>query len=883
MLKVPNRGCIFKLGIRTLAASKKRNCIAVLAIALTTLLFTALFTITMSINESYEAYQFRQVGGYSHGSFKDVSDEQIAEITAHPSVREAGVRRVFGVVRDGGFAKEVQAELSFMDDNCAKWSYAVPTTGRAPASGKEIATDTRALALLGVEPVLGTHVTLTYEPVDSAEGVGRTTDTFILVGFWEYDPLIPAHFLNVSEEYAISALMDQGVTRPRAELNVMLRSSVDIYGQMLRIDEELGYDAQSRDSENSARIGVNWGYSTAQLGSSLDIETIASIVALLVLVILTGFLIIHNIFRISIAGDIRAYGLLKTIGVTPRQIRRIVRIQALALCVPGIPAGLLVGYIVGAALTPVAISKTALQSAQDVRSVSPWIFILSAAFAAVTVLLSCQKPARMAARVSPVEAVHFAQSTAGKPVFFQVKRRGLSDMAMANLGRNRLQTVMVLLSLALSVVLLQLLLSFVNGFDMDKYLARLSGADFIVSSPEYFRYDRRMKEAFTDEMVERLDALGEQASVAGYAWKKDCAAGIWMGEEDYLSGVARFAGEDEARAALLPLERRGELVRGTAEIEAFDPVLFGKLDVVEGNVTPLADPSGHMIAVVMEVDDYGHVIGKERYPAVGEQVVLTYAEDAIYIDSRTGEPADVTTPAEYFKEKYFNEKDVTYTVCAQVTVPYSLGMRYYVPGGCTLVMSAEALGRDSGSDPVKMLWIADAPDRETEEEIERELASWTASEDGIMYESKETERSDFSGFRRMFLLMGGVLCGVVALVGALNLINAVMTGIIERQYEFAVLQAVGMTGRQLIRLLVLEGVYQTMGAVVLSLILTLVFHPLVGGLMERVFWFFSSSFSLTAVLAAAPVFLLLGCLTPIVLYRGMADRSIVERLRMTER
>ena len=45
----------------------------------------------------------------------------------------------------------------------------------------------------------------------------------------------------------------------------------------------------------------------------------------LLLVIFTGYLIIYNIFQISVAGDIRFYGLLKTIGTTPRQLKRIIR------------------------------------------------------------------------------------------------------------------------------------------------------------------------------------------------------------------------------------------------------------------------------------------------------------------------------------------------------------------------------------------------------------------------------------------------------------------------------------------------------------------------------------------------------------------------------
>ena len=90
---------------------------------------------------------------------------------------------------------------------------------------------------------------------------------------------------------------------------------------------------------NSVRIGVNWGYTSSQLESQLEPELMVAIAAFLLLVIFTGYLIIYNIFQISVAGDIRFYGLLKTIGTTPRQLKRIIRQQALLLCLIGIPAG----------------------------------------------------------------------------------------------------------------------------------------------------------------------------------------------------------------------------------------------------------------------------------------------------------------------------------------------------------------------------------------------------------------------------------------------------------------------------------------------------------------------------------------------------------------
>ena len=84
MVKVKNGKCVRRLSLRSLRASRKRNVIAVAAIILTTLLFASLFTVALSINRSYETYQFRQIGGYSHGSFKDVTEEQ-TDTTVVPS------------------------------------------------------------------------------------------------------------------------------------------------------------------------------------------------------------------------------------------------------------------------------------------------------------------------------------------------------------------------------------------------------------------------------------------------------------------------------------------------------------------------------------------------------------------------------------------------------------------------------------------------------------------------------------------------------------------------------------------------------------------------------------------------------------------------------
>jgi len=150
------------------------------------------------------------------------------------------------------------------------------------------------------------------------------------------------------------------------------------------------------------------------------------------------------------------------------------------------------------------------------------------------------------------------------------------------------------------------------------------------------------------------------------------------------------------------------------------------------------------------------------------------------------------------------------------------------------------------------------------------------------YESKQTFAEEFYGFQAMFLLLGSVLCAIIGLVGVLNFFNAILTGILVRRRELAMLQAVGMTGRQMKTMLVWEGVCYALAAALTALTFSLVAEPLLGQMMEQVFWFFRYRFTIWPVLCIVPLFLLLGVTLPLVMERLVARHSIVERLRQTD-
>src|SRR5699024_9379827 len=230
-----------------------------------------------------------------------------------------------------------------------------------------------------------------------------------------------------------------------------------------------------------------------------------------------------------------------------------------------------------------------------------------------------------------------------------------------------------------------------------------------------------------------------------------------------------------------------------------------------------------------------------------------------------------------YVERPVKYRDVDYTVAALVTVPSALSYRYY--GSDEFILNDQTFVQDTGTDSI-MYYAFDTTD-ESNADMETFLSDYTENVNPELdYESKATYAGEFESMRSMFLLLGGALSFIVGLVGVLNFFNAILTGIIARQRELAVLQAVGMTGRQMRAMLVWEGLLYALGAAGLALLLTLLLGPVAFRAMEGLFWFFTYLMNLTPFLLIIPLFALLGAGIPALTVRAAKRRTIVERLRM---
>ncbi len=886
MIKVKNKKIISVLSLKTLRAGRTRNIMAVLAIILTTLLFTALFTIAGTIVNSFQQATFRQVGGDFHGTFKNVTEEQIKKLSEDPLIVKSGARLFLGMPTDVPFNK-AHVEVSYMDGDCAKGYFCSPEQGTLPKEGtNQIACDTRILKLLGIQPEIGAAIKLSYYLGSGTPDPQLITDTFTLSGWWTYDEASVASHAIVPKSYAKQTLSgyknSTSDSTGKWTLSVYLKNTAKIDTDLNTILANHGFQSEDKQKDNYIATGVNWAYLGAQLSSNIDPQTMIAIFALLLLIITTGYLIIYNIFQISVTNDIRFYGLLKTLGTTARQIRRIILRQALILSVIGIPFGLFFGYLCGNVLSPVVMSNLSYKNA--FASTNPFIFIGSSVFSVITVLISCRRPGKLAGKVSPVEAVRYTeQHGIKKNVRKSSHTADIHRMAFANLGRSRKRTVLVVLSLSLAVVLLQLTFTFTNGFDMDKYLRQFVVSDFIVGNSGYFQTGN----IFNHEMALPEAAVSEVSKQGGISdggriYGQTGTVQEWITEEYYRKKYGNY-NDKETLDIMLQYEDRNEkgLVTSQVNLYGMEKHPLDLLNLREGDLSPLYDPDQNAIAAVYFTDDYDALEKDSHWAKIGDEVTVRYVDKWEYYDINTDKtvenPEDLNS--DDLGRRIAESHEVTYTVTALVTLRHSMSYRYY--GSDQFVLNSEVFKRDTGTSDI-MTYLYDTT-QETNESMEQFLMDYTENTDPtIDFESKQSYINEFAGFRNMFLLLGGVLSSVIGLIGVLNFLNAIVTSILVRRQEFAMLQSIGMTGRQLIKMLVLEGLFYVLLAIGLSLILSILTGPLLNKALSSMIWFFTYRFSLLPIAIVTPVFLILGFVLPLIAYHFSARKTIVERLRVIE-
>ena len=835
---------------RTFHQNRGRNLVAVLAIILTTLMFTTLFVLSQSMNENIVEMTFRQVGYDAQVSFYSIAEEQADKLAAHPDVEEVGNGVVVGLAEDNRVAGR-QVELRWADECFAKHSFALPSTGRLPEAEDEIALDTMVLDRLGIAHELGTPVTIQW----MADFVSKEvrTSTFTLCGFWEANENSYASMAWVSREFADQAVEDIGGPNPETRIGshsvqVSLYHDKNIEKSMDRILTDLGM--------SGLEYNVNLAYSSEMTRMAAQ-ENLPMYLGM-ALVFAAGYLIIYNIFQISVTADIQFYGRLKTLGATKKQIKKLIYAQTGRLCLIGIPIGLLLGYLLGAVLVPVLISFQA-----GSVSASPVIFIGSALFAGLTVLVSCMRPAKMAGKVSPIDALRYNDTVRiGRGRKRRHNSASLAALAWSNLGRNRKRTVTVICSLTLGLTLMSCFYAKNASFDMDKYLEGLTIADYqideITSEAYMTGYDPQSDtlEGELLSLVESMDGLEQM----GHLYSHETQIAL---SEQTIANIEGFY-TDDIRASWASYDPAGvEALQEAIGRKQAGSVIYG-IDGIPLDIYSKEEywVNGTFDEELFDTGEYVLAIGPGVEPGIKEQNMPTVS---------VGSQVDI--------------EGRKYTVMAVLNSlqPVTEGAVEDISQNVfflDFVMPAKTFQENWPENKLRKLYfnVSDDKNGEAQEKLDDYFSKAGMT---LPVTSRESMTRQYEKETRSGAVMGNAVSIVIALVGVLNFVNSMVTAIVSRKKEFAMIQSVGMTKMQLCKLLVFEG----LDYVGLTLIVSYICSALSVGVGVRAMiagGFTTFRFTLLPLAVCTPLLLVLATLIPYLCFKNLEKDSLVERLRATD-
>lgn len=838
---------------RLFQKNKGRNLVAVLAILMTTVMFTTLFTLAQSMSENLVEMTFRQTGYDAQVSFKSITSEQAKMLANHPDVKEVGESTVLGLAENKALSGK-QVEIRWANESYASHSFCMPTTGHLPEKENEAALDTLTLKRLGVDAKLGETVTLEWRKDLSDPESEKISSVFTLCGFWEGNESVYAGMAWVSKPYIDVQLESNAESVTDGNVFGIHMAQVTLHND--RNIEKTMEQVLSDTGLTDLDFHVNLAYSP-EMGATALQETLPMYLGM-ILVFLAGYLIIYNIFQISVTADVQFYGKLKTLGMTTKQIKKLIIGQSNLLCLIGIPAGLILGWVLGMVLVP---AFTGILEGKSSVSVNPIIFIGSAVFAWLTVLISCLRPARLAGKVSSVEALRMSDADGkSKKTRRKKEQASLASMAWANLGRNKKRTITVICSLTLGLVLLSCFYAKNAAFDMEKYLANLTIADFELSdatSEDYIGgYDPKGR-TLNDTLVENLESFegvestGHQYS-AQFTWKMDEQTGKNLQDFYTEEMLADWSTYDPSGA---------EAFQKAVETGEINAVIFGmdgipleavteETYIMDGAFDAEAFAGGKYVLAVGPAIEPGEVYPSLPTPSVGSTIELE------------GKPYEVMA--------------VVYPLipvddgAAEMGAPSSMEMHFILP--------TDTFRAQWPNNTLRRLFV------NVEDSHENDLQEWLNTyieeeDNSLPVTSRNTIAEQYKRETRSSAVMGNAISIIIALVGVLNFINSMVTAIVSRKREFAMIQSVGMTKKQLCRMLVYEGLYYAVITLTVSYVISTAAIGIgIRAMVEGGFTTFH--FTLLPLIVCTPILLTFAVLIPYLCFKNLEKQSIVERLRM---
>ncbi len=512
-----------KLARRSFQHERQRNLFAIVALALTSFMITATFSIGFSYFETYQMQQTRLMGTTADVGITNVTEDQLVEIAKSSLVLDVGIQQRLGSV-DTEQLQSARLGMVWIDDT--EWeTHRLPTisgvVGNYPSSKNEVMLPTWVLGQMGIsDPQIGMEIALSYQIGNSYDYI---TDTFSLSGY--YTDYISTRTNNRGYVYVSAAFKDS--------LNVSLDNSVTA---LLRFQGNDDVDKNCERLQRKIAFTEKQTFEIVPLGQANGGSIVLAVIVLAVFISFSGYLLIYNILYISVTKDVQSYGRLKTIGTTKKQIKKIIYKQATKISCIGIPIGLLLGAVVSFGVVPYFLNMM-YSTNSDVGtkvSFSPLIFIGAAIFTFITAMIASMKPAKIAGGVSPIAALRYTAAST-KTSIKNCGKMKLSRMAWNNVFRNVKSTTLVFVSLFFGLSLFLVVTGLLHGLSPENYVSQWGVSDFAITYSIHEKEDLISSEMISE--ISQLDGIDFSDPAKLETYQQNFFGGVFGIDSAYLEEI----------------------------------------------------------------------------------------------------------------------------------------------------------------------------------------------------------------------------------------------------------------------------------------------------------------------------------------------------------
>lgn len=842
-----NKEVIKRVEKGMMKANRTRNIFAVVAVALTTFMITTIFSLGINYKENMDLTSVRTSGTNANVSLAMPTNEQEKEIRDLDYVKTVGTQYMIGSVAGKNEAdRDLAIAMQYYDNTEWEKHYKEAISnikGEYPKKENEIMLSEDALSQLGIkEPKLDMEIPLSYVSKD-----GEQKDTFTLSGWFRSYTGTGMAFL--SESYC----QEHGYTMQNSGvLSLSLDNPKDNF-----------YDIQ-----DDITLNENQTFQGSVSMSSSSGSVYAMIILLVFFIIGSGYLLIYNVLYISISRDTRFYGLIKTLGTTEKQIKTLVKRQALTFACIGIPIGVILAGVLSFGIVPV-ILENAFDSGKSIMDAEmffhPSIFILSIIFSALTVWISCNAPAKVAGKISPIEALRYQNFASTKTKSRNSTNGGkLHVMAYHNVFRDKKRAFLVFMSLFMGITMILGVNGMIGSMKAENYVKKYMDYNFEYRDVQFEQYEQPNKEVpqFDEQFVEEIKQID---GVKNVDIQKTVWGGIAFDEadlEDFMKikyEDSRYKTEGQSYQEMVAdLKKYANVGDYGCYITTLDDKAVEEYNTKHPD-TPIDIEKFQRGETAISGMDTEY--NAPNTALVGKTLSLT-------ADSSDGKATDFLIDGSFYFGDYENN------------LSYSMDQRKDISIVPDIIYVSEAGMERLTKTPIISGIGIDIKDINQLEEIDSELQTLngTLTKTEWSYTSPVGIIEEFNQMNYSLNLLGNGAAVLLIVIGLINFINVMLTGVVARKNEFAVMESIGTSKKQIKKILTLEGGIYAL--VTTGLIMTLgnAFLLLVADAVPHMADYakFEYPFALVICLIFA-IFII--CLSvPAIVYRAVSKETVIERL-----